>query len=199
MSLLRMINDIKRGGGYTTSVIYVLVLGLLVLSYVQYEFSNYRSHAGGLIIPSSNTCDCKSLSFSPQPSDTFHDIMRIHLQPPGQPRLNFSDTSLRSTISWPATPVVVPAVYDEYDHTIPPWLLRWPVWIYQRRDPNLPLFCPNFGNEGGVYLQFIVDFYDNLPEKVVFIQARPEEHDDRWENIVRCMKPEVDFTTLAPW
>lgn len=137
--------------------------------------------------------------FSRMPSETIHDMMRFHLQPSGQPPLNFSDPFLHSKVSWPAhKPVLVPAVYDEYDQNIPSWLLRWPVWIYQRRFEDLPLFCPNYGHEGGVYLKFIVDFYDNLPEKIAFIQASPTWHFYGWEGIVRCLKPEINFTTLAP-
>lgn len=125
--------------------------------------------------------------------------MRIHLQASENTALNFSDPSLHSKVVWPvSTPVIVPAVYEEYDNYFPPWLLRWPVWIYQRKFEDQPLFCPNHGHEGGVYLKFIVDFYDNLPEKIAFIQATPEEHFTGWEGMVRCLKPEVTFTTVAP-
>ena len=147
--------------------------------------------------------DCESApedpDFSRTPSETIHDIIRIHVQALEKTPLNFSDPLLHSKVVWPVnTTVVVPAVYEEYEQNFPPWLLRWPVWIYQRKNENAPLFCPNYGHEGGVYLKFIVDFYDNLPEKIAFIQATPEEHFGDWEGLVRCLKPEINFTTLVP-
>jgi len=50
--------------------------------------------------------------------------------------------------------------------------------VYQRHDPAAPYFSPNFGFEAGIYLQFIVEHYDSLPEQVVFLQGGPASHID---------------------
>lgn len=36
--------------------------------------------------------------------------------------------------------------------------------VYQQDDPNQPYYYTNAGNEVGAYLQFILDFYDCLPD-----------------------------------
>lgn len=38
--------------------------------------------------------------------------------------------------------------------------------LYQRRDATQPYYSPNFGFEAGVFLQFIVEHYNALPEQV---------------------------------
>ena len=43
--------------------------------------------------------------------------------------------------------------------------------FYQRLDPSAPRFVPNFANEAGVYLKFVVDHYWHLPELTAFVQA----------------------------
>ena len=126
--------------------------------------------------------------------------MRHRWQPPGHPPLNFSDPSYRSLIKWPEdTPVVVPAVYKNWDRGLPLWLFRWPTFVYQRLSPEQPLFSRNFGHEGRAYLQFIVELYDNLPQRTAFVQGDPDWHNTKWEDMLRCIKPQINFTTLAPW
>lgn len=43
--------------------------------------------------------------------------------------------------------------------------------LYQRIDPSKPMFVPNYGYEAGIYIRYIVDHYNNLPDLVVFTQA----------------------------
>lgn len=43
--------------------------------------------------------------------------------------------------------------------------------LYQRTDPKADLYVPNHGYELGVYLRYIVDHYDKLPNVIVFTQA----------------------------
>jgi hypothetical protein len=50
--------------------------------------------------------------------------------------------------------------------------------MYQRRHPEMPGYVPNHGYEGGVYLKFIVDYYDNLPDVAVFLQADADGIED---------------------
>lgn len=42
--------------------------------------------------------------------------------------------------------------------------------LYQRADPLRPHYSPNFGFEGGVFLQFMLEHYSNLPNQTIFIQ-----------------------------
>ena len=97
---------------------------------------------------------------------------------------------------WRAPVAVVVAHYDEWDA-----LPEMPVWannskdprefpdaprargytvapMYQRRRPENPGYVPNHGYEGGVYLKFVVDHYDNLPDVTVFMQADADAQDD---------------------
>jgi hypothetical protein len=49
------------------------------------------------------------------------------------------------------------------------------VKIYDKENPNNPYNVPiNKGNEASVYLKYILDNYDNLPDKIFFI------HDDEY-------------------
>lgn len=97
---------------------------------------------------------------------------------------------------WPTRVVTVWSVYDEWDDadeipafannsadpsTFPdaPRAVGYTVApMYQRRHPDMPGYVPNHGYEGGAYLKFIVDYYDNLPDVVVFLQADAVEIDD---------------------
>ena len=48
--------------------------------------------------------------------------------------------------------------------------------LYQRIDPTDAFYSPNKGDEAGIYLQYIVEHYDSLPDWSIFVQARPWEH-----------------------
>lgn len=120
--------------------------------------------------------------------------MRLHLPA----AINFSDPASYRKIVWPPkTPVLVPAMHNEINEVFPRWLLRWPVFLYQRKSPDLPRYCPNHGFEGGVYLQFILDFYDNLPHTIVFLQGMPQNHNEYWEDWLTCLRPTIRFTPMT--
>ena len=78
---------------------------------------------------------------------------------------------------WSTPVVVVPAHYREWRRS-PPWATKLPPWaslyIYQRTKKGAPRYSPNYGYEAGVHLQFIKEHYDDLPELVVFTQAKPQ-------------------------
>ena len=97
---------------------------------------------------------------------------------------------------WRAPVALVIAHYDEWDD-----LDEMPVWannskdprvhpdaptargytvapMYQRRRPESPGYVPNHGYEGGVYLRFVLDHYDNLPDVAVFVQADADKIGD---------------------
>ena len=120
--------------------------------------------------------------------------MRLHL--PGA--INFSDPASYRGIVWPPnTPVLVPAMHNEINEVLPRWLLRWPAFLYQPKSPRLPRYCPNHGFEGGVYLQFILDFYHNLPHTTVFLQGMPQNHNEEWEEWLTCLRPTVTFASMT--
>mmetsp|Transcript_114372 Transcript_114372/g.180032 ORF Transcript_114372/g.180032 Transcript_114372/m.180032 type:complete len:360 (+) Transcript_114372:73-1152(+) len=73
---------------------------------------------------------------------------------------------------------VVIARYDEDVN----WLKKLPenfdISVYQSKDPSVPHFVENVGNEASKYLSYIVDNYDSLPDTVAFMQAgRMDWHD----------------------
>ena len=71
-----------------------------------------------------------------------------------------------------------------------PGLASLPRVVYQRHDPKQRLYSPNHGFEAGVYLQFIVEHYYNLPEQVVFMQGDPGSHVDlgTFGETLRCLR-----------
>ena len=72
---------------------------------------------------------------------------------------------------------LVVAEYNEFDGGMPSWAqptIQHPYCVapvYQRIDEKKPYYVPNQGYEGSVYLKFVVDYYDNLPDITVFMQA----------------------------
>ena len=44
------------------------------------------------------------------------------------------------------------------------------VFMYQKLDPSKSNYVVNRGSEGGVYLRYIVDHYDDLPDIMVYYQ-----------------------------
>jgi len=62
------------------------------------------------------------------------------------------------------------------------WIAQWasktgiPYAIYNTRDRNSKNFVEDIGREEGVYLQYIINNYHNLPDIIIFIQANPFEH-----------------------
>lgn len=104
------------------------------------------------------------------------------------------------TPPWPKPLVIVPAVWKEWDRGLPHWAREdasplWSVFAYQRRDPSKPRFAPNFGYEGAIYLRFIVDHYDALPDYSVFIQADMPDGGD-WLYWISCLNSSTQFMAL---
>ena len=88
--------------------------------------------------------------------------------------------------AWPSKLVVVPAVFDEWDvpegasveSSVPAWARPDPVKdpyvvsdLYQRRFEAAPGFVPNRASETAVYLKFVVDHYENLPDVTAFVRG----------------------------
>ncbi|EOD14739.1 hypothetical protein EMIHUDRAFT_197272 [Emiliania huxleyi CCMP1516] len=84
--------------------------------------------------------------------------------------------------SQPSPVIVVPAVYREWERRgVPSWACpaRGADYavapVYQRLDPVAPRYVPNFAFEAGVYLRFVVDHYDRLPDITAFLQGDAHE------------------------
>ena len=98
---------------------------------------------------------------------------------------------------------MVPAVYDEFDSKVPSWARpsiaqSYAVApLYDRRDNTSELFVPNRAYEGGVYLKFIVDYYDNLPDVTVFVQADASGVED-FKHKLRIVAQNVDKIDYQP-
>ena len=90
---------------------------------------------------------------------------------------------------WPTKVAMVVAHYNEWDNLerIPDWAnntvdpatrphsaraLGYTVApMYQRKHPDRPNYVPNHGFEGGAYIKYVIDWYDNLPDVTMFVQA----------------------------
>lgn len=68
--------------------------------------------------------------------------------------------------------IIIPAVYREWDDGWPDWTQGREIFLYQRTNASAPNFAPNYGLEGGVYLKYLVDHYDDLPDIMVFVHAK---------------------------
>ena len=100
---------------------------------------------------------------------------------------------------WSTPVVVVPAHYREWGRT-PPWAKKLPPWastyIYQRTKKGAPRYSPNYGYEAGVHLQFISEHYDDLPELIVFTQAKPTQHNPLFFDTLKCLNSKTNYTSL---
>lgn len=75
--------------------------------------------------------------------------------------------------------LVVPRTKEEDVDWISRELPDWDTAIYVADDPKAPLHPPkNKGHEVMIYLTYIIDFYDNLPDVAVFIHS----HQTAWHN-----------------
>jgi hypothetical protein len=133
--------------------------------------------------------------------------------------INVSSTNSSSQRGkWPRnTLVIVPAIWKEITW---PNRTSWPSWLreglgmspnnsqlyyihlYQRFDPNSRFpydypYCINIHQESGVYLQFIRDYYYDLPDKMLFLHGRPVVH-TRQNPIqsAQCFRDDVHFASV---
>ena len=44
--------------------------------------------------------------------------------------------------------------------------------MLKRTNITQPLYSPNYADEAGIYLQYIVEHYEDLPELMFFVQVR---------------------------
>lgn len=75
--------------------------------------------------------------------------------------------------------LVIPRTTREDVDWIAEELPDWGTAIYTADDPSAPLHPPtNKGHEVMIYLTFVIDFYDELPDVAVFMHS----HRDAWHN-----------------
>ncbi|CAF1131727.1 unnamed protein product [Rotaria magnacalcarata] len=123
----------------------------------------------------------------------------------------------QSSRIWPVNKlIVVPAIWKEINWSTPS---SWPLWLrsgldktatdvtpyrvflYQRFDDqsrrpyNWP-YCRNVHEEAGVYLQFIYDYYYNLPEKILFLHGNPFAHSKDPIRTALCIRDDVHYTNI---
>ncbi|CAF1199608.1 unnamed protein product [Adineta steineri] len=137
------------------------------------------------------------------------------------PRMSIDSSSRTSTVNaskWKKNRlVIIPAVYREIEwhqnSTWPRWLREgldlfntnpsraYDVYLYQRLDPdskppfNWP-YCRNVHEEAGLYLKFIFDFYHDLPDRMLFIHAKPEQHSLSPIEAAQCIRDDVFYTSV---
>ena len=104
-----------------------------------------------------------------------------------------------ASVAWPSPLVVVVATYDGRVSDAP-WLVNTSAVtyvVYQRHNPSAANYVPNIGMEAGVFLRFIHDNYDALPERTAFLQEHPEMHNRAWYEWMRCLRPTSDYAPLV--
>ena len=106
---------------------------------------------------------------------------------------------------WVSAKVVVPATYNEWRDGPPLWIAdhsiseeyNFSVFLYQKLNHTQPNFISfNRGSESGVYLKFIVDHYDDLPDITIFVHALPQHHSHHWLSLVKCINPDADYYSI---
>ncbi|KAH0559700.1 hypothetical protein GP486_003785 [Trichoglossum hirsutum] len=94
------------------------------------------------------------------------------------PRWNFSAVTLSPGSNYTRT-LVIPRLTSENVSWIAEELPDLDTAIYVVNDPNAPLHPPkNKGNEAMVYLTYIIDHYESLPDIMIFMHA----HRFSWHN-----------------
>jgi hypothetical protein len=94
------------------------------------------------------------------------------------PRWNFSAVTPSSRSTYTRT-LVIPRLTSENVSWIEEELPDLDTAIYVVNDPNAPLHPPkNKGNEAMVYLTYIIDHYETLPDIMIFMHA----HRFSWHN-----------------
>jgi hypothetical protein len=113
--------------------------------------------------------------------------------------------------------VIIPAIYTEIYwgnySTWPHWLREgldlfnknasrpYDIHLYQRIDPNSKPpynwpYCKNVHEEAGVYLKFIYDYYHDLPDKMLFVHAKPKQHSFHPIEAAQCIRDDVYYTSV---
>lgn len=101
--------------------------------------------------------------------------------------------------------VIVPAVHNEFEGIgLPDWMvnqtlqkeLDYEVFLYQKMHSDQPNYLRNRGTEGGVYLKYIVDHYDNFPDIAMFVHAHPHEHQPYFLDLIHCVSPMATYLSI---
>jgi hypothetical protein len=86
---------------------------------------------------------------------------------------------IKRNVRWRSRTAIIPAIYDEnvtwasdQSFVFHP-TNNFSLVQYQRLDAQDDFFSPNRGDEAGVFLQFIAEHYDSLPDFSVFVQGKP--------------------------
>ncbi len=103
----------------------------------------------------------------------------------------------------PFSKVIVPAVYHDWNEFGPPkWASdpetmakygNYSIFLYQKKDPTKPNYIQNRGTEGGVYLRYIVDHYDDFPDVAIFVHGHPEHHQPHFLDYMGCISPHANY------
>jgi hypothetical protein len=103
------------------------------------------------------------------------------------------------------TKVLFPSVFKEYVNGAPAWLTNeevkskygYSTFLYQKLYPNESNYIAvNRGTEAGVYLRYIVDHYDDLPDLMIFVHAHPEHHQPHWLEMIGCINPNATYLNI---
>ncbi|PYH72304.1 uncharacterized protein BO88DRAFT_423131 [Aspergillus vadensis CBS 113365] len=119
---------------------------------------------------------------SPSPSVRFN-VTRVHEEPairtPYAPKPHFVPGLPKPSGTTYTKTLVVPKTSDEDTSWMEVELPEWQTAIYAVDDPSAPLHPPkNKGHEVMVYLSYIIEHYDRLPDVVAFMHS----HQFAWHN-----------------
>ena len=69
--------------------------------------------------------------------------------------------------------------------------------VYQRLNASAPNYSPNHGFEAGVFIQFILEHFADLPLQTCFAQDSWREHSPRLLDWLPCVSPGATFAPLT--
>ncbi|KAJ9357749.1 hypothetical protein C8Q69DRAFT_396414 [Paecilomyces variotii] len=167
----------------TISLVGVVLFVLLVLSFRRLRDGERWREIPQVVGMGESVSDTKSSSSSSaQPSASAFNISTQQDRPtkfPYGPRPHYAPGTAKPPGSFYSKMLVVPRIKEEDTEWIERELPDWEAAVYVADDPSAPLHPPkNKGHEVMVYLTFIIDNYENLPDIMAFMHA----HQMAWHN-----------------
>ena len=128
----------------------------------------------------SQSCSRKSLAFC-----TLNTLTLVFLVG----RHRHTDSALQRVNLALGHVIVVPALFHKrYDQL--QFLQRYDTVLYQRKNSSEPNYIVNRGHEAAVFLKYIVDRYDNLPDISIFVQ---DDVGEDTQKRMQCLRRDADW------
>lgn len=161
------------------SLVGVVLFVLLVLSFRHLKDGERWRNIPQVVGMGESVSDTKPSSEAQAPAFNFSTHQDRPTKFPYGPRPHFAAGVAKPPGSSYSKMLVVPRIKDEDTTWIERELLDWESAVYVADDPSAPLHPPkNKGHEVMIYLTFIIDNYENLPDIMAFMHA----HQTAWHN-----------------